>query len=394
MSEFDVTRVFIEPKQSYFLFGPRGTGKSTLVTERHPNALFINLLFPMVRRQYMARPEYLLEVVRAVPNGGIVVLDEIQKVPELLSLVHVLIEEKRGWKFILTGSSSRKLKREGVDLLGGRALKKTLHPFMACELGGHFNFLDALQYGLLPLRFSSEEPFDLLSTYVSLYLEEEVKNEGLVRHIDPFSRFLEVLSFSHGSLLNISNIARETAIKRPTAEAWLSIVEDLLIVYKIPVFKRRAKRVLVSQVKLYFFDAGVFRALRPQSILDSASEMDGEALEGLVAQHLRAWIDYTKTPHQLAFWRTKAGLEVDFVIYGPMGLWGIEVKNSEHIHPKDLRSLIHFKEDYPEAHVLFLYRGKERVIIKDIECMPCELFLEQLRPNEPLYVQRIKTRVH
>ncbi len=386
MGAFDVIRAFIEPNQSYFLFGPRGTGKSTLVTDRHPNALVINLLFPTVRRQYLARPEYLLEVVRAVANGGVIVLDEIQKVPELLSLVHVLIEEKCGWQFILTGSSSRKLKREGVDLLGGRALKKTLHPFMACELGEYFDFREALQYGLLPLRFSSDEPFDLLSTYVSLYLEEEVKSEGLVRHIEPFARFLEVLSFSHGSLLNVSNIARETAIKRPTAESWLSIVEDLLIVYKIPVFTRRAKRILVSQVKLYFFDAGVFRALRPQSILDSTSEMDGAALEGLVAQHLRAWIDYTKMAHRLAFWRTKAGLEVDFVIYGPMGLWGIEVKNSEHIHPQDLRSLTHFKEDYPEAQVLFLYRGKDRVIIKGIECIPCELFLRQLKPNEPIYL--------
>jgi uncharacterized protein len=210
---------------------------------------------------------------------------------------------------------------------------------MAIELGEHFNFVEALLYGLLPLRFASPNPRETLSTYVSLYLDEEVKAEGLVRHIEPFTKFLEVLSFSHGSTINISNIARECAIKRNTAESWLSIVEDLLITYKIPVFKRRAKRNLTSQSKLYYFDAGVYRALRPKSIFDSTSEIDSCALEGLVAQHLRAWIDYTQEPHELFFWRTKAGLEVDFIVFGSLGLWAIEVKNSQHIHPMDLKPL-------------------------------------------------------
>ncbi len=379
-----VERLFIEPEQSYFLFGPRGTGKSTLIKARHPQALYINLLLSSVRRELQTRPEGLLERVRAQPRGQTIVIDEIQKIPELLSLVHVLIEEKKEWKFILTGSSARKLKREGVDLLGGRALRKTLHPFMATELKENFNFKEANEFGLLPLRFASPDPIETLAAYISLYLDEEVKAEGLVRQIEPFTRFLEVLSFSHGSPINISNIARECAVKRNTAEQWLSIVEDLLIIFKIPVFTRRAKRLLSAQSKLYFFDAGVYRSLRPNFVLDKPSEIDGLCLEGLVAQHLRAWIDYTKAEHQLYFWRTKSGLEVDFIVFGSMGLWAIEVKNNQHIHPNDLTGLKHFKEDYPEAKTLLLYRGQDKLLKGDILCLPVEKFIQELRPNYSL----------
>ena len=388
MENLHIERLFLEPDQSYFLFGPRGTGKSTLAGHLHPNSLVINLLLPNTLRQYLANPEMLLDVVRAQTPGQTIIIDEIQKAPELLPLVHLLIEEKKNWQFILTGSSARKLKQAGVDLLGGRALKKALHPFMACELGKHFNFTEALQHGLLPLRFASDDPSDTLSTYVSLYLDEEVKAESLVRQLAPFARFLETLSFSHGSLLNLSNIARECAIKRPTADSWLSIVEDLLIVFKISVFKKRAKRLLSSQNKIYYFDAGVYRALRPHTICDQNTEIDGMALEGMVAQHLRAWIDYTKSTHELYFWRTKAGVEVDFVVFGEFGLWAIEVKNSQHIHPRDLRSLEHFKQDYPQAQTLLLYRGKQRQLKKGILCLPCDIFLANLIPNQTLFIDR------
>lgn len=383
-----IKRLFQEPKQSFFLFGPRGTGKSTLFQERFPDAFIIDLLVSDVRRRYAAYPESLLEVVRAQPPGKVIVIDEIQKVPELLSNVHVLIEEKKDWTFILTGSSARKLKKEGVDLLGGRALKKMLHPFMAIELGDAFTLEDAILYGLLPLRFGVKEPQETLSSYVSLYLDEEVKAEGLVRNIEPFARFLEVMSFSHGSLLNCSNIARECGIQRATIQNWVTILEDLLISFQIPVFTKRAKRILTSHPKFYFFDSGIYRALRPRSILDHFSEIDGTALEGLVAQHLRAWIDYTKERHSLYFWRTKSGVEVDFILYGPLGFWAIEVKNAAVIHPKDTNSLESFLEDYPEAQAILLYRGKERLLKKNILCIPCEEFLRGLEPNVPLIEQR------
>lgn len=384
MPKLDVKRLFLQPKQSYFLFGPRGTGKSTLVKASHPNALYINLLLAKTKMHYQADPERLLEVVRAQAPGTVIIIDEIQKVPDLLSIVHVLIEEKQDWFFILTGSSARKLRRGGVDLLGGRALVKNLHPFMACELGKAFQFKDALQNGMLPLRYGSADPGEMLEAYVALYLEEEVRAESLVRTIEPFAHFLETLSFSHGSTINLSNIARECAVKRATADSWFSIVKDLLIAYTIPVFKKRAKRVLISQSKFYFFDVGVYRALRPKSILDAVSEIEGSALEGLVGQHLKAWIDYTKASHTLYFWRTKSGLEVDFVLYGELGLWAIEVKNSTTIQAKDLRGLKHFCEDYPEAKPILVYRGTERLLKNNILCIPCEEFLRGITSGQDL----------
>ncbi len=380
-----IKRLFEEPKKSYFLFGPRGTGKSTLTKWRHPNALIVDLRFSELKLKLVSNPQHLLELVRAQPKGQIVIIDEIQKIPELLSLVHVLIEEKQGWIFILTGSSSRKLKREGVDLLAGRALNKHLHPFMATELGELFNLEEALKYGLLPLRFDEENSTETLKTYVALYLEEEVKAEGIVRNIEPFARFLQALSFSHGSQLNLTNVARECMVKRTTVSSWISILEDLLIAFQLQVFTKRAKRELSVHPKFYYFDAGVFRTIRPQSIEDSITELEGPALEGLVAQHLRAWCDYTSGENVLTFWRTRSGVEVDFVLHGPLGFWAVEVKNSRHISAEDLRHLKIFLEDYPEAKAIFLYRGTDRLMKGNILCMPCSEFLLNLKPNQSIY---------
>jgi len=378
-------RAFPEPESSYFLFGPRGTGKSTLASVRYPNALLIDLRLSKERLRFSSDPDQLKILVQAQPEGSVIVIDEIQKVPDLLSLVHLLIEEKRGWKFILTGSNARKLKREGVDLLGGRALKKILHPFMAIEIKELFNLNDALSFGLLPLRFGVNNPLETLQSYIALYLEEEIKMEGLIRHIEPFTRFLQTMSFSHGSILNLSNIAQECHVKRTTVDSWLSIVVDMLIGYEVQIFAHRAKRELSAHPKFYFFDSGVYRSLRPFSIGDAETEIDGPSLEGLVAQHLMAWKDYTTEKHTINFWRTRSGVEVDFVVLGPLGFWAIEVKNSKNVSLNDLRSLSSFKEDYPEATTLFLYRGTERLFKKNTLCLPVEDFLKALTPNQKIH---------
>lgn len=379
-----IQRVFKEPHTSYFLFGPRGTGKSTMTEKNHPDALLIDLRKADMRYRLTANPDVLIELVSAQPDEKTIIIDEIQKIPELLSIVHLLIEKKRGWKFILTGSSARKLKRQGVDLLGGRALRKVLHPFMACELKEQFNFDDALMYGLLPLRFSYTDYRAALHAYIDLYIDEEVKMEGLIRHFEPFSRFLQVMSLTHGSILNVTNITRECQVKRTTVTNWIAILEDLLVCFQINIFSQRAKRELSSHPKFYFFDTGVYRALRPQSIKDSESEVNGAGLEGLVAQHLVAWKDYTTKKHEIFFWRTRSGVEVDFVILGPLGFWAIEVKNAEKIRNEDLGSLSAFHEDNPDAKTILLYRGKERLFKNNILCVPCEDFLKALCPDVPL----------
>lgn len=379
---------FLKPSsQSYFLFGPRGTGKSTWLKLNYPEALRIDLLKTDVLRQYQAYPERLEETVRAAKTKTIII-DEVQKLPELLNVIHSLIEEKQGWQFILTGSSARKLKRAGVNLLAGRAVVRHLHPFMAAELGTRFSLNEALQYGLVPLIVDSEDIPGALKAYIGLYLQEEVKVENLVRNIGHFSRFLEVMSFSHGSILNLSNIARECEISRKLIEGYLDVLQDLLLCFQLPVFSLRAKREVISHPKFYYFDTGVYNSLRPSGYLDSTSEIHGPALEGLVAQHLRAWNDYQGAPNKLYYWRTRYGVEVDFIVDGKAGLFAIEVKNSSKIHSNDLIGLKAFCEDYPEATPLMLYRGKERLLKDNILCMPIEVFLAGLIPTSETLIEK------
>ncbi len=377
-------RFFTPPKQSFFLFGPRGTGKSTWMKALFPDALYLNLLLSTVREKFRAYPDELVKEVAALPHPGVVIIDEVQKVPDLLSVVHSLIEEKRGLQFVLTGSSARKLKRGGVDLLGGRALIKHLDPFMASELGDAFSLEKALKTGMLPLAWQVEEPEELLSTYASVYIDEEIQAEALVRNVGQFARFLHVISFSYGQILNVANIARECSVKRHTVDNFITILEDLLLSMRLDVFSHRAQRELSQHPKFYFFDCGVFRAIRKIGPGDSHQEVDGSALEGLVFQHLKSWIHYSKGRHDLFFWRTKSGLEVDFILYGEHGFWAIEVKNSRTVSPDDIRGLTHFVEDYPQAKPLLLYRGLSKIEYKNVFCIPVEQFLKQLHPNQPL----------
>lgn len=379
-----VSRFLQVPDTSFFLFGPRGTGKTTWLRQVLGDALWVNLLDPEEYRRFQARPERLRELVLARRSESrTVVVDEVQRVPEILHVVHDLLESEVGARFALTGSSARKLRRGGVDLLAGRAVLRTMHPFMASEWPG-FTLQSALEVGLIPLVVDAVDPTDVLRTYAALYLEQEVKTEGLVRNLGQFARFLEVVSFSHGSVLNVSSVARDTGANRKTVAGFLEVLEDLLISFRIGIFTRKAKRQTAQHPKFYFFDAGVFRALRPSGPLDRPQEIDGAALEGLVAEHLRAWIAYSNLDVELFTWRTRSGVEVDFVLYGEDGFWAIEVKNSREVRPQDLRGLGAFGEDYPMSRRLLLYRGERELQKGPVTCLPAEEFLARLTPGQDL----------
>ncbi|MBF0410313.1 MAG: ATP-binding protein [Candidatus Riflebacteria bacterium] len=381
-----VNRFFQAPKSSFFLFGPRGTGKSTIVRTLFPEAKIIDLLNSEMMRTLIARPERLGEILLGNGKETIFVIDEVQKIPDLLPEIHRLQEENRNWRFILTGSSARKLKRQGVNLLAGRAISRSLHPFLAGELGKKFCLSTALKLGMIPVVRTSQEPEEVLRTYVALYIREEVQYEGLTRNIGNFSRFLEAISFSHASILNLANVARECQVERKTVSNFVQIIEDLLLAFRLPVFSKKAKREATVHEKFYLFDPGVFRLLRQIGPLDQTSEIDGMALEGLVAQHLRACLEYRCQEERLYYWRTRSGVEVDFVIYGGESFFAIEVKNSSKVFPNDLRSLKTFKEDYPQAQTYLLYRGKERLKMGDINCMPVDEFLLALKPFDKCFL--------
>lgn len=345
-------------EKSFFLLGPRGTGKTTWLRQQLPQALFINLLQADFYTPLSADPSRLRQLI---PSGhkDWVVIDEIQRAPELLNEVHDLIET-RGLRFAMTGSSARKLRRAGTNLLAGRAATYYLHPLTANEQGERFDIGQSVRLGHLPARFSERDPERYLKDYVQTYLREEVLQEGLTRNIGVFSRFLEVASFSQGAVLNISAVARDAHVDRSATQNYFTILEDLLLAVRLPVFSNRAKRSLVVHHKFYFFDAGVFRAIRPSGPLDSAAEIDGPALETLVLQELRAANDYGEFGYQLHYWRTQHGVEVDFVLYGPRGLVAIEVKRSPNLQPRDFRALKEFKADYPAASCWLFSRRSSR----------------------------------
>jgi uncharacterized protein len=376
-----IPRMLKPPEGSYFLFGPRGTGKSTWLMHHYPSAVRIDLLLGEEERRYSSYPERIRDVAHALPQGSVLILDEIQRVPRLLPEIHALIEQKREIQFILTGSSARKLRRSVSDLLGGRALIRYMGPFLASELGEEFSFEKALKSGLIPLIWTSPSFEERLRNYIYLYLKEEVQAEGLVRQLGDFSRFLEVASFSYASLWTSTDISRESGVKRATVDNYLQILEDLFLAFTIPVFARRAKRRLIAHQKFYFFDVGVYRAARPLGVLDRAYEIEGWALEGLVAQHLRAWVLAQKEPHSLSFWHTQTHLEVDFVVYGPRGFWAIEVKRASHLGPDDVRGLVAFKEEYPEAQCMILAPIKQEEIYRTFPIIPIEKFLRNCTPD-------------
>lgn len=367
----------LNQNNSIFLFGPRGTGKTSWLKAHLADALYFDLLDFSVYQSLIANPNRLDNLIP--PHyANWIIIDEVQRIPELLNEVHRLIENKQ-YKFILTGSSARSLRRMGVNLLAGRALKYTMHPLVLQEIGAaNFDIKKAVKLGLLPSVINHPDPKKYLESYVQTYIKEEIMYEGLTRNIGAFSRFLEAASFSQGQLVNSSEIARELGINRITVGHYFDILDDLLIGIRISVFTQRAKRKMITHQKFYFFDTGVYNALRPIGPLDSQEELDGAALETLFLQSLRAINDYYQLGYKIHFWRTSAGDEVDFVIYGERGFHAFEIKRSANINSKSLKGLKSFGQDYPEAKLYIIFFGNQKQYFDTIQAVPFEEALKNL----------------
>lgn len=360
--------------QSFFLFGPRGVGKTSWLKTRYPNAIYFDLLNDDTYREFLSRPSRLGERI-STKHDNWIIIDEIQKVPALLNEVHRLIENRK-LKFILTGSSARSLRRKGVNLLAGRALTYHMHPLTSQELKDQFDLAKALQNGLLPMAYCGKQPQKYLQSYIKTYLREEVLQEGATRNIPLFAHFLETASFSQGGILSYSEIAREIGVSRHTVANYFDILEDLLIASRLPVFTKRAKREVITHPKFYYFDAGIYRTIRPQGPLDIAKETDGAALETLFLQEAKAYNDYFDLGYTFYYWRTQAQQEVDFILYGNNGFHAYEIKRKEKLYSSDFSSLKVFANDYPEAKLHLLYGGTEEYFEADIHVIPYQTALQ------------------
>ncbi|MFA6408647.1 MAG: ATP-binding protein [Gammaproteobacteria bacterium] len=363
--------------QSFFLFGPRGVGKTSWIKENYPDALYFDLLNDDIYREFLARPVRLSEKIPSDYKDW-VIIDEVQKIPDLLNEVHRLIENRK-LKFILTGSSARSLRRKGVNLLAGRALTYNMHPLTTLELKDQFEINKSLEFGHLPLAYTGKQPKKYLLSYIKTYLREEVLQESLTRNIPLFARFLEVASFNQGEILSYTEISREIGSNRQTVSNFFDILEDMLIAFRLPVFRKRASRDVISHPRFYYFDVGVYRTIRPHGLLDTAQEIDGPALETLFLQEAKAYNDYYDLEYEFYYWRTKKQEEVDFVLYGNKGFCAFEIKRKEKLYSSDFTNLKAFAKNYPEAKLYLLYGGNEDYLEGDIRVIPYQKALLQLK---------------
>lgn len=362
--------------QSYFLLGPRGVGKSTFLKQHYKKSIYIDLLHSKELRELLAFPENL---EKKIPSGfkGWVILDEIQKHPILLNEVHRFIEDKK-IKFILSGSSARKLRAPQVNLLAGRALNQKMYPLTAEELGKDFKLLRSLKYGHIPQAYTNLTPKKFLSSYVDLYIQGEIQQERMTQNLSNFVRFLEVASFSQGSPLSLTNVSRKSGVKRKTVENYFSILEDTLFSYRLKPFQKRAKRHFVQKHKFYFFDVGIFQELRPSDIGSHSSDRLGIALESLVLQEIRAQNEYKELGYDLSYWRTHSGREVDFILSGARGFKALEIKYKKKLAPKDFLDLESFQKEHPECELFMIYLGKASYPKDDIRVISVEKFLRSM----------------
>ena len=367
-------------QQSAFLWGARKTGKTTYLKERFPNSLVYDFLKTDLFFEISKNPSLLRERLLAKENRALkepIILDEVQKVPQVLDEVHWLIENK-GLRFVLCGSSARKLKRGHTNLLGGRAWRYELFPLVSQEIG-KVNLLRVLNHGLIPLHYlqNDEDCKKSLEAYVQDYLREEVFAEGLTRNIPAFSRFFDAFGYSHGEMTNYSNIARECGVDSKTVKEYYQILVDTLLAVRVEPFKKRQSRqVITKAAKYYMFDVGVAGYLTKRHLTEQRGAEFGKAFEHFVLMEIVAYRSYAGKDFMINFWRTKSGLEVDFVLNA--GEIAIEIKGTSRIDKKDMNGLNAFNEVYSPKRSIIICNEKEKRLHGKLEILPWEIFLEQL----------------
>ena len=361
-------------RKSHFLLGPRQTGKSHLIRQALPAARIFDLLDSSVYLSLSQRPGRLAEEISE--SDRIVVIDEVQRLPELLNEVHRLIES-RGTRFLLTGSSARRLRAGGVNLLGGRARMRHLHPLTRHELGARFDLAKALSRGLLPSIYLSDDPAADLAAYAGTYLQQEVVAEGATRNVPAFSRFLRVAALANATLVNFTNIASDAQVPRTTVYEYFEILTDTLLLHEVPAWAVSKKRKPIVSSKYYFFDVGVVGALQGRAATPQGPEQ-GFAFETYLLQELKAHSDYI-SGEPIAFWRSTSGYEVDFLIGDHTA---IEVKAKTAVGPQDLRSLRALGEEKQFEHLLCVSLETRRRQVGDITILPYGQFLDRLWAGE------------
>jgi predicted AAA+ superfamily ATPase len=375
-------RILKAPQQSFFLMGPRGSGKSTWLRATFPDAHVFDLLSEETYQRLLARPGLFADELRAVPTDKWVIVDEVQRLPGLLNEVHRFSEEKR-LRFVLCGSSARKLKRAGVNLLAGRALHRSMHPFVPEELGTQFDLEESLRCGLLPIVWDSAAKEDTLVAYAQLYLKEEIQAEALVRNLPGFARFLPLAALFHGQTVNVANIARETGVARTTVAGYLDILVETLLCFRLPAYEAKLRVRERKLPKWYWCDPGIVRAMK-RSTGGIAPEERGVLFEGLVVQLLRAYKDYRGICDEIYYWAPsgRSGTEVDFLLVRGADLIAVEAKSGQNFTDtwcKGLRAVAELKGlcrriiVYPRGPVLRTEDG--------IDVFPFQHFSDLLAAN-------------
>jgi predicted AAA+ superfamily ATPase len=361
-------------KESVFLWGARQTGKSTLLRQLFPNALWFDLLKSDIYRRYQKDPLQFREVILANPVSSAVIVDEIQKIPELLDEIHWLIVN-HNIRFILSGSSPRKIIRSGANLLGGRALRYELYPLIQSEIP-EFDLLKALNNGLLPRHYLSSTPKKLIESYIGNYLRDEIVSEAKIRNINAFTQFLEAASFSNGEMVNYTNIAAECGVSSVTVKEYFNILEDTLIGRFLPSFQKKPKRRVILAPKFYYFDVGIANYLLKRGQIEMGSEAFGSAFEHFIYQELYAHSKYSDLDYAISYWRTTSQIEVDFIL-GDHKV-AIEVKGTNNVQSHHLKGLRSFAEEYPVQQLIVVSTDPVARIIGNISVLPWKLFLEKL----------------